>query len=427
MTESKNNNEKITTRSKSYFRYLIFVLMLVQILDTYSTLYPGSIPSLIVGEFFPGVPNNITSSIVATAGSIISIGMYFLFFNQYLVDKVGRKRMLAITTFGMSIASIGMFLSVSYVMYVAFQFFLYFFFMSDIWLIYANEESKQNKRALNTNIILMAGLLGAIIMVIFRFIFVTDVNPNWRGMTLFPMIFGIPLSIVIYFTLKETSEFQSMKEATETHSRSFIGDIKSVFQIENKKSFIFILVISFLFGFSNLFIGLFEKYISDVGSIPQSQVNILFFLTIFTVLIAYLTNGFLADRIGRKPLLYLWSLLLPFSVIMWVFGAHNSSNAFIIVFFSYAISHISYWGLWGIIRIVALELMPTDRRGTGIGVRSLVGAVGITVGQLINSFIVIDLGLGITFTIFVLGNFLIIPLGFLFVKETKGIKLADIK
>jgi TctA family transporter len=115
--------------------------------------------------------------------------------------------------------------------------------MSDIWLIYANEESKQNKRALNTNIILMAGLLGAIIMVIFRLVFITDVNSYWRGMTLFPMIFGIPLSIVIYFTLKETSEFESMKDATERDSRSFFGDIKSVFQSENKKSFIYILVL----------------------------------------------------------------------------------------------------------------------------------------------------------------------------------------
>ncbi len=425
MTETKNDTQSM--RSKSYFRYLIFVLMLVQILDTYSTLYPGSIPSLIVAEFYPGVPDNITSSIVATAGSIISIGMYFLFFNQYLVDKVGRKRMLAITILGMSIASLGMFLSVNYVMYVAFQFFLYFFFMSDIWLIYANEESKQSKRALNTNIILMAGLLGAIIMVIFRFIFITDVNPNWRGMTLFPMIFGIPLSIVIYFTLKETAEFQSMKEDTERHSRSFFGDIKSVFKTENKKSFIFLLFISFLFGFSNLFIGLFEKYIADVGSIPQSQINILFFMTIFTVMIAYLTNGILGDRIGRKPLLYLWSFLLPISVIIWVLGATNTSNAFIIVLFGYAISHISYWGLWGIIRLIAVELMPTDRRGTGIGVRSLIGAVGSTSGLLISSIIVLELGLGITFIILVFGNLLIIPLGFLFVKETKGIDLAEIK
>ena len=425
MTEIKSNDQSV--RSKSYFRYLIFVLMLVQILDTYSTLYPGSMPSKIVEEFFPGVPADVTSSIITLAGSIISIGMYFLFFNQYLVDKVGRKHMLAITILGMSIASLGMFLSVSYIMYVAFQFILYFFFMSDIWLIYANEESKQNKRALNTNIILMAGLLGAIIMVIFRLVFITDVNSYWRGMTLFPMVFGIPLSIVIYFTLKETSEFESMKDATERDSRSFFGDIKSVFQSENKKPFIYILVISFLFGFSNLFIGLFEKYIADVGTIPQSQVTIIFFITIFTVMIAYLTNGFLADRIGRKPLLYLWSFLLPFSVIMWVLGANNTSNAFLIVLIGYALSHISYWGLWGIIRIIALELMPTDRRGTGIGIRSLIGAVGITTGLLMSSFIVLELGLGITFIILVFGNLFIIPLGFLFVKETKGVDLKDIK
>ena len=425
MTENQNINQ--LSRSKSYFKYLIFVLMLVQILDTYSTLYPGSIPSLIVAEFFPGVPANITSSIVTLAGSITSIGMYLLFFNQYLVDKVGRKRMLAITILGMSIASLGIFLSVSYIMYVFFKFLLYFFFMSDIWLIYANEESKQDKRALNTNIILMAGLLGAIIMVIFRFVFVTDVNPYWRGMTLFPMIFGIPLSIIIYFTLKETAEFQSIKETTERDSRSFVGDIKSVFQTENKKPFIYILVISFLFGFSNLFIGLFQKYIDDFGSIPPSQVTIIFFMTIFTVMIAYLTNGILADRVGRKPLLYLWSFLLPFSVIMWVLGANNSSNAFLIVLIGYALSHISYWGLWGIIRIIALELMPTDRRGTGIGIRSLIGAVGITTGLLMSSFIVLELGLGITFIILVFGNLFIIPLGFLFVKETKGVDLKDIK
>jgi len=140
-----------------------------------------------------------------------------------------------------------------------------------------------------------------------------------------------------------------------------------------------------------------------------------------------LTNGFLADRIGRKPLLYLWSLILPFSVVVWVFGANSSQNAFLIVFIGYAISHISYWGLWGIIRIIALESMPTDRRGTGIGIRSLSGALGITTGLLMSSFVILELGLGLTFIIFVFGNIVIAPLGFFFVKETKGVDLAGIK
>ena len=165
--------------------------MLVQILDTYSTIYPGSIVSSIVSEFLGGLPPNEANSIVALAGSITSIGMYFLFFNQYLVDIVGRKLMLAITVFGMGISSLGMFLSVNYIMYISFRFFLNFFFMSDIWLIIINEESETNKRALNSNIILMAGLIGAIIMVMCRFTFITEVNPNWRGMTLFPIILGI--------------------------------------------------------------------------------------------------------------------------------------------------------------------------------------------------------------------------------------------
>ena len=419
MTERNN--------SKSYFRYLIFVLMLVQILDTYSTIYPGSIVSSIVSEFLGELPPNEANSIVALAGSITSIGMYFLFFNQYLVDIVGRKLMLAITVLGMGVSSLGMFLSVNYVMYVSFRFFLNFFFMSDIWLIIINEESKTNKRALNSNVILMVGLIGAIIMVLCRFTFITDVNPNWRGMTLFPIILGIPLFFIIYFSLKESSKFQLMKENKEKKSRTFIGDIKSLFQIDDRKPFITMLIISFLFGFSNLFIGLFEKYIADIGTISQALVSIIFFLTIFTVMIAYLINGLLADRIGRKPLLYLWSFLLPISVVIWVFGAMSSQSAFLIVFVGYAISHIAFWGLWGVIRLITLELVPTDKRGTGLGFRSLIGAFGTTIGLLLSSLAILVFGLGATFIIFVIVNLVIIPLGYFFIKETSGVDLAEIK
>jgi MFS family permease len=401
--------------------------MLVQILDTYSTIYPGSIVSSIVSEFLGELPPNEANSIVALAGSITSIGMYFLFFNQYLVDILGRKLMLAITVLGMGISSLGMFLSVNYVMYISFRFFLNFFFMSDIWLIIINEESETNKRALNSNIILMAGLFGAIIMVMCRFTFITEVNPNWRGMTLFPIILGIPLSLVVYFSLKESSKFQLMKENREKKSRTFIGDIKSLFQIDDRKPFIIILIISFLYGFSNLFIGLFEKYIADTGTISQALVSIIFFLTIFTVMIAYLINGLLADRIGRKPLLYLWSFLLPMSVIIWVFGAMSSQNTFLIVFMGYAISHIAFWGLWGVIRLITLELVPTDKRGTGLGFRSLIGAIGTTIGLLLSSVSILVFGLGATFIIFVIVNLGIIPLGYFFIKETKGVDLAEIK
>ena len=115
----ENNN----SGKDSYFKYLFFVLMLTQILDSYATLYPGSIPSAIAGEFLTGLSINVQDSIMAFASAIVSIGMMFLFFSQYLSDKLGRKKMLGITVGGIAVASFGMFISTSYIMYMIFVFF----------------------------------------------------------------------------------------------------------------------------------------------------------------------------------------------------------------------------------------------------------------------------------------------------------------
>jgi len=419
---AKNDTEK-----GSYFRYLFFILMLTQILDSYATLFPGAIPSAIAGEFLSGLSTNVQDSIMAFASALVTIGMAFLFFSQYLSDKLGRKKMLGITVCGIALASLGMFLSTNYVMYMIFVFFLYFFFSSDIWLIYINEEVESNKRAFYSNIVMMVGLVGAITMVIFRLLFITETDPFWRGMTLFPMIFGFLLCLIIFLTLKEPSKYRLMKESGSFDSRSFKEDVKSIFKIENRQPYLFLLLIVFLRGGSSIYLGLFEKYIDNVGTLTQDQVTSIFFLTIFTVLIAYGLNGFLADRVGRKPLLYLWFSLAPISVLIWVFGAHNTENAYGIVMFGYAMSHIAYWGSIGIIRLITIETLPTDRRGTGVGFRSLIGAVGGTIGLLSSSVVILSLGLGPTFVIFVMGNLVVIPLAVLFLKETKGVELSEIK
>ncbi|MHA2182770.1 MAG: MFS transporter [Promethearchaeota archaeon] len=378
-------------------------------------------------SFLSDKPADVQNAIIAFATGAVSIGMYFLFFSHYLSDKLGRKKMLSITVFGMALAALGMFFSLNFVMYMLFVFFLSFFFSSDIWLIYINEEVKPNKRAYYSNIILMAGLLGPIIMVISRFIFIKETGSFWQGMTFFPMIIGFPLCIVIYFTLKETKKYQMMKEKGTTEPRSFKEDIASIFKTESRKPYAFLLLIVFLRGISGIYVGLFEKYMSDVGTLSQGQITIVFLLVIFAVIIAYAINGFLADRVGRKPLLYLWSFLAPISVLIWVFGAHSTENAFYIVLLGYSLTHISTWGAIGIIRLLTLEMLPTDRRGTGIGFRSLIGGFGGTIGLMLSGVVILLVGLGTTFIIFVMGQFIVIPIAYFFLKETKGVELSEIK
>ena len=420
MTENKSGNG-------SYIRYLFFILMLTQILDTYATLFNGAMPSAIAAEFLSDNSAIVQDSIMAFANGIVSIGMIFLFFSQYLADRLGRKKMLGVTVGGIALASFGIFIAVNYVMYMVFVFFLYFFFSSDIWLIYVNEEVEANKRAYYSNVVMTVGLVGAIIMVIFRLLFITETDPFWRGMAIFPMVLGFLLCIAIFFSLKEPKQYREMKESGSFESRSFKEDIKSLFQIENRKPYMYLLLAVFIRGISSIYIGLFEKYIDNVGILNQQQVTSIFLLTIFMVIIAYGANGLLADRIGRKPLLYIWSALAPISVLIWVLGANNPENAYILVLLGFALSHISYWGSIGILRLLTIEMLPTDRRGIGVGFRSLIGAIGGTIGLLTSSVMILSLDLGPTFIIFIMGNFAVIPIVYFFLKETKGVELSEIK
>ena len=273
MSENKNIDisEEIA-RTRAYFIFLIFVLMLVQIIDTYCTVVLGAIPSQIAKEFLSGYSENEQNAILALGASISSIGAYLIFFSQYLADKIGRKKMLAITVAGMGLACLMIMLSPNYAIYVLFALILGFFQRSDIWLIYINEEADRKKRALYTNIILLAGLIGAFIMLILRYIFITDTASNWMAMMLFPLIIGIPLCIFILLTLKESSKYQLMKEDNaikERESRSFIGAIKAILQTENRKPYAAILIMSAMFGATAIYMLLFEKYISDVGTLSQ--------------------------------------------------------------------------------------------------------------------------------------------------------------
>jgi len=423
----------VESKSK-YFKKLVSVLMLVQILDTISTIFPGLILSSISSEFLTGTPEQINATL-ALASGITSIGMYFLFITQYASDKLGRKIMLGFSVLGMTVAIFGMFISINFVTYMIFVFVLGFFAGSDIWLIYINEESEPTERARNSNKILIVGLSGALILIVTRFIFIRDASDYWRGMTFFPMILGVPLIFIIFFTLKESKRYEIMKRENKLQKRSFIGDVKSIFKMENRTPYLCLLLIVFIRGISGGSLGLFEKYISDVYAqsggtqgLNQQQITYVFLITVFMVVIAYVVNGLLADRIGRKPLLYLWVGLAPISVLIWVFGARApSGTAFLIVLLGYSLNHISTWGTIGIIRLITLEQTPTDRRGTAIGFRSLIGSIGGTIGLLTSTFVILYLDLGLTFIIFIMGNFIIIPIAFLFLKETKDVELAEIK
>ena len=79
------------------------------------------------------------------------------------------------------------------------------------------------------------------------------------------------------------------------------------------------------------------------------------------------------------------------------------------------------------VRLITIEMLPTDRRGTGIGFRSLIGGIGGTIGLLLSAVVILFVGLGTTFIIFVMAHLFVIPIAYFFLKETKGVELSEIK
>lgn len=427
MTEQ--NDSKIV-RSKSYFRFLMLILILVQILDAYTTTYTAVFPSKIAEEFLSGYSANQQAAIMAISIGIATIGMYFVFVNQYLADKIGRRAMLFITTLGMGAAALLLALSQNIIQFTIFLFMTYLFFSVDMWLIYMNEEAEPEKRARYTNMLLAFGVLGPILIPVMRSIFITETSPvgAWRGMTYFPIFLGIPLAIIIFFTIKETARYQEMKDGKLVEEKkdeiSFRDNVKALFQSDRRKELIALYIMSFLCGLNFIFLQLVELHLATSTPLKEGEINIIIYVVALSVISGYILTGIIADKIGRIPLLYLFSVLMFIATIVLYFG--TSSTIFILLLLGVTLGYVAFDCLHIVLRIVTLEVVPTDKRGTGSGLRALITAIGITSGFFIGSGLALFLGLGTAFIIISIPLIFNVFLIRKYLVETKGTDLAKI-
>jgi len=400
------------------------VLIFVEILDTYTTNYLNVVVSDISSEFFPYLFGDAAISFFQIFVAIATLGMYFVFLNQYLADKVGRKFLLVFTVFGMGIASLFIALSTNIIIYTVFLFLLYFFFNSDIWVIYINEESPADKRALFTNLVLVGGVGGALLIPFFHD-FVSLFN--WRIMTYFAIILGIPLSLLIFFTFKETSKFLEIKvneSLVKERRKLFKENFKTIFKSSRRKEFLIILIISLIIGLNNLFILVGEDFLSD--SFTTEDVDTIVWVMGIASIIGYLITGITADKIGRKPLCYIYSIIFPISILIIILGVNLAGGTLMMVIIGAGLANLSFWGLRILISIMALEIIPTQTRGTGAGLKTLATSAGITVGLIVSSIITFSQGLAVSFLTFSLLFFGVFFLILIFLKETKGVNLSNI-
>ena len=87
---------------------------------------------------------------------------------------------------------------------------------------------------------------------------------------------------------------------------------------------------------------------------------------------------------------------------------------------------LSYFGLWVLLSIITIELVPTEARGTGNGLKGLFGSIGATTGLILTSIISYFFSLAVAFLLFSFLLLINLPFIYKYIIETKGADLSTI-
>jgi MFS family permease len=370
--------------------------MLYEFMDSYTTSYYTSVVSYIQNDF------GIDSDIFYLVQAIASVGLLLVVFIQNLADRAGRKPVMIIVFFGMGLASLIMHLSsfAGSIGLFTFGFLLsWVFFSSDIWVIIVSEEAPAKKRARWSYLIAVVGALGAVAIPICRTIFIgNSTEPAaWRGMNylaFFAMAFAL-----MGFGMKETNAFLEKKregfvdktEKKALRKARLTAPFKSV---EPRKRMIAFMFIGLLLGIMAAVISTFEEYLNNIivdtyGGLPE-QVNVVIYVATLGTFVFFGITGLLADKMGRKPTIYLYAGTNVIFFIIMAFSADYfaSIGAFWIFWIFGFFMNGSFWGMFMLSKTFCVENFTTGMRGTAAGWRSLMYAIGLISGSLISSFLV---------------------------------------
>jgi MFS family permease len=133
-------------------------------------------------------------------------------------------------------------------------------------------------------------------------------------------------------------------------------------------------------GANAIFRNLVEEAVSQSPYINENQISLIMLVGVFAVYLSVFIIAGLGDRIGRLPLIYLFSILIPIGRILFVLSAYQPILTFGLTAIFTGVAEMGYWGAWITISILILEIISTDSRGTGAGLKSFIGAFGITLG-----------------------------------------------
>ncbi|MCP4755476.1 MAG: MFS transporter [Proteobacteria bacterium] len=423
----ENSKVNENGRTVKYLAGLFVFLGFMEILDTYTTMFPTMITSHLQNEFLPGLAKNVQDSEFSKALAIASIGMYLGIFTRLFADIWGRRIWLFLTALGMGLGALFISMSNSLTAFTFALMFMYIWFSSDTWAIYVAEEAPKERRGIFQNVVLMAGIIGAVLVTVARAVFITDTAQNWRAIAMFGVL-GVVLALFV-LKIDETAPYKELvrkrKQANLPKPNPFKTLLQPLLIRQYRNDLMPVLIIMFMVGFTHSVGAMIESLFS--AHLGHAVVSKLIGVTIFWVLVGYGIIGLAMDKFGRRPVRIVSAVVGPIAGFILVFGLQEWGwTNFWVLGCIQGVTTVAGQGILLPNKIAGYESVPTEMRGTAASWMAFVRAIGNTAGLAATSYISLHLGLGWAVILITCTFVIAIPTVFFLGKETKGIDLREV-
>jgi len=277
-------------------------------------------------------------------------------------------------------------------------------------VIMISEQAPAEKRARYSYIVSFVGIIGAIIIPVFRSLLIDPAVPHtWTAMTYFAWA-AIPLAFVGIF-LKESPAFVQAKAKREIKEKwawgRIIQNINAPFKSENRGKLFAFILIGFVLGLNFNTFQTIESLISAY-ILNDDDVSVIIFVGSVGSVLTFGLTGILADKFGRRPIMIIYSFICFFGIagLVWVTTTVNFLGVYIFV----VLVQYGYWGSFTLSKVYCVECFETSIRGSCTGWRSFAYAVGLSLGALISSGLTQVMSLGMSYIVNAIWAIVLIPI-----------------